>query len=85
MNRAVRNWLRGWVGAAIAGAASTVSTGLSVMVIDPATFNLDAGFTNVIKAVAIGAAIQAVIGAALELKKAPLPPDEPSDDVLRRL
>lgn len=76
MRPAMRRWLRGWVGAAISAAASTISTGLSVIVLDPATFNLGDGFHNVLKAVAIGAAVQAVIGASLELKKAPLPPDE---------
>ncbi len=76
MRTSVRRWLRGWVGAAIAAAASTISTGLSVIVIDPAQFNMGDGFTNVLKAVGIGALVQAVIGAALELKKAPLPTDE---------
>lgn len=76
MTRGVRQWLRGWVGAAISAAASTISTGLSVIVIDPATFNLGEGFLNVVKAVALGAAVSAAIGAAMELKKSPLPPDD---------
>lgn len=76
MSKAVRRWLRGWVGAAIAAGANTLSTGLSVVVIDPATFNFGAGFTNLVKAVGIGALVQAAVGAALFLSKSPLPPEE---------
>lgn len=79
VSRAVRRWLRGWVGAAIAAGANTLSTGLSVVVIDPVTFNFGAGFTNLVKAVGIGALVQAIVGASLYLTKAPLPPEEDDD------
>ncbi len=78
-SRSMRQWLRGWLGAAIAAAASTISTGLSVIVIDPNTFNLGTGFHNVVKAVGISAAVQAAVGAALFLSKSPLPPEDEDD------
>lgn len=76
MTKAFARWLRGWVGAAIAGAAASVSTGLSVLVLDPTTFNFNNGVDNLLKAVAFSAACQAAVGAALYLQKAPLPPEE---------
>lgn len=82
MRAGVRRWLRGWVGAAIAGAASAVSNGLSVMVVDPADFNLGDGAGNLLKAVWVSALVAAAIGAALELKKTPLPPDDGDDPIV---
>lgn len=77
MTNNVKRWLRGWVGAAISAAASAVSTGLSGIALAPEHFNLGAGLHETLKLVAAGAAIQAILGAALELKKSPLPEDEP--------
>lgn len=77
MTNNVKRWLRGWVGAAISAAASAVSTGLSGIALAPEHFNLGAGLDETIKLIALGAAVQAVLGAALELKKSPLPEDGP--------
>ena len=79
ISKAMRRWLRGWVGAAIAAGANTISTGLSVIVIDPAQFNFDAGLHNLLKAVSVGALIQAAVGAGLFLSKSPLPSEDDDD------
>ena len=76
MRASVKKWLRGWVGASISAAASAVSTGLSGIALAPEHFNLGAGLHETIKLIALGALVQAVLGAALELKKAPLPEDD---------
>lgn len=76
MRASVKRWLRGWVGAAVAGAASAVSTGLSGIALAPDHFNLGEGIVETMKLVALGAVVQAVLGASLELKKAPLPEDD---------
>ena len=58
-------WAHGLVGAAISSAANTVS----VMIVDPADFNLADGLHKVLMV----ATVSAIIGAALYLSKSPLP------------
>ena len=60
-----KNWIRGLIGAFIQGGATTVST----MIVDPDTFNIQEGLTNV----GIIALVSGLVGAALFLQKKPLP------------
>ena len=64
-----RTWLHGLLGAFIQSGATAVS----VMVIDPQKFNLNEGLANIGKLVLVSG----IIGAALYLKSAPVPPEAP--------
>ena len=61
----VGKWARGLVGAFIQGGATTVT----VMIVDPATFNIADGLGNV----GVVALVSGGLGAALFLSKHPLP------------
>jgi len=63
--RDYRIWLRGLVAAAIGGGANAVTA----MIVDPATFNIATGMTEVGQM----AAVSAAVSAALYLKQSPLP------------
>lgn len=63
-----RTWLHGLIGAFIQSGATAVS----VMVIDPAKFNLEEGLANIGKLMLVSG----IIGAALYLKSSPVPPEE---------
>ena len=63
-----RTWLHGLLGAFIQSGATAVS----VMVIDPAKFNLEEGLANIGKLMLVSG----IIGAALYLKSSPVPPEE---------
>ena len=63
-----RTWLHGLLGAFNQSGATAVS----VMVIDPAKFNLDEGLVNIGKLMLVSG----IIGAALYLKSSPVPPEE---------
>jgi len=60
-----RKWVRGLIGAFIQSGA----TSISVMIVDPTTFNIAEGLGNV-GAVAL---VSGIVGAALFLQKKPLP------------
>ncbi len=60
-----KNWLRGLISAVIGGAANSIT----VMIVDPQSFNMEDGLGKV-GSVAL---ISAVIAAAMYLKKSPLP------------
>lgn len=62
-----RTWLHGLLGAFIQSGATAVS----VMVIDPAKFNLEEGLANIGKLMLVSG----IIGAALYLKSSPVPPE----------
>lgn len=64
-----RLWLRGLIGAAIGGAAN----GITVMIVEPQSFNFDAGLADLGKVVLISA----IFGAGLYLKQKPIA--EPSE------
>jgi len=66
-------WLKGLLAAGIAGAANGVITGFAAVGIDPAHFNLQAGFRNTLAIAAISAVMSALIGVAAYLKQSPLP------------
>jgi hypothetical protein len=68
-------WLKGLLAAAIAGAANGVMTGFAAVGIDPAHFNLRAGFNNTLTIAGVSAAMSAIIGVAAYLKQSPLPDD----------
>ena len=61
-------WLRGLISAAVSGFATTIT----VMIVDPNTFNLDTG----IKQVLTVAVVSAIVSVANYLKKSPLPEKE---------
>ena len=58
-------WLKGLLSAIIGGAANSVT----VMIVDPATFNIEEGLSKV-GSVAL---ISAIVAAAMYLKKSPVP------------
>ena len=60
-----KSWIRGLIGAFIQSAATSVS----VMIVDPDTFNIQEGLANV----GIIALVSGIVGAALFLQKKPLP------------
>lgn len=68
--KAVRRWLRGLVGAAVGGAANSVT----VMIVDPANFNL-----SDFRKLGVFALVSTVISLALYLRQSPVPPDEDSE------
>lgn len=63
--KSIKNWAHGLVSALIGGAASSISAGM----IDPETFNVNDGLTNVLKL----AAVSGIVTAAAFLKQSPLP------------
>jgi hypothetical protein len=68
-------WLKGMLAAAIAGAANGVITGFAAVGIDPAHFNLQAGFCNTLTIAAVSAGMSGIIAVAAYLKQSPLPPE----------
>ena len=60
-----KTWLRGLISAVIGGAANSIT----VMIVDPQSFNLEDGLGKV-GSVAL---ISAVVAAAMYLRKSPLP------------
>jgi hypothetical protein len=68
-------WLKGIFAAAIAGGANGIITGFAAVGIDPAHFNLQAGFRNTMSIAAVSAAMSGIIGVAAYLKQSPLPAD----------
>jgi hypothetical protein len=68
-------WLKGMLAAAIAGCANGIITGFAAVGIDPAHFNLQAGFHNTMAIAAVSAAMSGVIAVAAYLKQSPLPPE----------
>jgi len=60
-----KKWIKGIVSAAIGGAAN----GVTVMVIEPTSFNFQEGLSN-LGAVCV---VSAIIAIAMYLKKSPLP------------
>lgn len=62
------HWLKGLVAAIIGGAANSVT----LIIVDPVTFNLQAGLKNVLAV----CATSAILSAAMYLKQSPLPREE---------
>ena len=62
------DWLRGLIGGFIGGAANSVSA----VIIDPATFNLQAGLSKLVSL----AVVSGIVSAALFLAHSPIPPAE---------
>jgi hypothetical protein len=71
--RNVELWAKGLLAAAIAGAANGVMTGFAAVGIDPAHFNLQAGFKPTLAIAGVSALMSGVIGVAAYLKQSPLP------------
>ncbi len=67
-----RLWLHGLVGAAINSGANAVT----LMIVKPEDFNLKAGLNDLIKVTVLSA----IFGAALYLKRSPLPPIDVDGD-----
>ena len=58
-------WIKGLISAAIGGAANAIT----VMIVDPTTFNFDEGFGKI----GMVALVSAIVAAAMYLKQSPLP------------
>lgn len=61
-------WMRGMLTAAIGGAANGVITGFASVGIDPAHFNLQAGFRNTMAISSVSAGMSAIIAVPAYLK-----------------
>lgn len=64
----LRHWLHGLIGAIIGGGANAIT----VIVLDPLQFNLQAGWKNLLMATIVSG----IVAAALYLKSSPLPPED---------
>ena len=64
----VKKWLCGVLSAAIGAAANTVS----LMIIDPANFNIYGGLNQVFTV----AGVSAILAVSMYLKQSPLPPSD---------
>lgn len=58
-------WIKGLISAAIGGAAN----GVTVMIVDPANFNLEEGAANLASVAITGA----IVSCAMYLKQSPIP------------
>jgi hypothetical protein len=76
VNSKARKWVKGLIGAAIGGAANSVSA----MIIDPTAFNL-----GDLRKLAAFALVSGAISAALYLKQSPVPPDSDEDRIEPRI
>lgn len=65
MNPKWNNWLKGLISAVIGGAANSIT----VMIVDPQSFNLAEGSSKLLSV----AGVSAIVAAAMYLKKSPLP------------
>jgi hypothetical protein len=69
-------WAKGVAAAAIAGAASGMTTGLAAVGVDPGHFNLQSGLRATLAVAGASALMSAVIAVAAYLKQSPLPSEE---------
>ena len=60
-----RKWLQGFIAAVVGGTATTIT----VAIVDPLTFNLQAGLTNLLTVMAVSA----IFNGAFYLKEHPVP------------
>jgi type IV secretory pathway VirB2 component (pilin) len=60
-----RNWLKGLIAAVVGGTATTIT----VAIVDPLTFNLQAGLRNLLTVMAVSA----IFNGAFYLKEHPVP------------
>lgn len=70
-------WIKGLIGAGISGAAAAVSSGISASMIAPDKFNMQDGFSNLMKMIAITATVSFIISISKYLSTKPLPEDLP--------
>lgn len=68
-------WLKGLIGAGISGSAAAISSGISASVIAPDTFNMQDGLHNLLKMIAVTAAVSFITSIAKYLAQKPLPED----------
>ena len=68
-----RLWLKGLIAAIVGGTATTVT----VVIVDPSTFNLQAGWKNLVTVMAVSG----ILNMAMYLKEHPVP--EPSPETPR--
>jgi len=62
-----RTWVQGLLAAVIGGGANAIT----LLIVDPAGFNFDAGIDRLWKV----ALVSAILSAAFYLKQSPIPPD----------
>lgn len=65
------NKLKVWAKGLLAAIISSAATSITVYVSAPETFNFESGWSNLLSVMAISA----IIGAAMYLKKSPVPED----------
>jgi len=70
----MNNWLKGLLSAIIGGAANSIT----VMVVEPTSFNLQEGLSKLLSV----AAVSAIVSAAMYLKQSPLPTKEEPPSIL---
>lgn len=68
-------WLKGLIGAGISGTAAAISSGISVSMIAPDKFNMQAGLNNLLKMVAVTALVSFITSITKYLAQKPLPED----------
>ncbi len=69
-------WIRGLFGAGISGASAAISSGVGASMLAPDKFNLQEGFGNVMKMIAITATVSFIVSISKYLSQKPLPDDE---------
>ncbi|HEV2350838.1 MAG TPA: hypothetical protein VG028_13435 [Terriglobia bacterium] len=75
MKPQTRLWLHGLFAAFIGGASTTLSSGLVLVVADPAKFNFDEGLLRLLLSVTCMALIEGAKLTFAYLKQSPLPPE----------
>ena len=70
-------WIRGLIGAGVSGAATAVSSGISASMIAPDKFNMQEGFHNLLKMIAVTAIVSFIVSISKYLSTKPLPEDLP--------
>ena len=75
MNKGTKKWVHGLWAGAIGSFASTIDSGLTLMVVAPADFNLNSGLKKTIIITLILGVLSGAKAAFAYLKQAPLPPE----------
>lgn len=76
MTKNTKHWIRGLIGANIAGGAGALASGPIVNMIAPETFNLTGGLRKLLIFMVASFILHMIIGGAAYLQKSPLPGNE---------
>lgn len=69
-------WIRGLIGAGVSGAAAAISSGVGASMIAPDKFNIQDGFSNLMKMIAVTATVSFITSISKYLSTKPLPEDD---------